>query len=369
MSHPRHSTVPCDAPADRLSVTHTAAFVVPGRLDERTGGYLYDRFMIEGLRQRGWSIDVVEVPGRFPDVDPATAHAMRSALARLPDASVAIVDGLAFSAVPDVVVEQSPRLRFVAIVHMPLADDVGLMTEARHTLEARERRALQAASLVVVTGESTRRTLGALGVPAGRIASIGPGTAPAPLATGSRQDRLELLCVATINAGKGHILLIDSLAQVASREWHLTCAGSLTRDPTTVVRVRERVASHHLGDHVTFVGELGSEDLARAYDRSDLFVLATVKETYGMAVAEALARGLPVISTPTGAIPALVGSDAGILVEPADQRALVDALTLGITDAAVRQRWASGARRARERLPSWDEAFDKMAAALEPLYG
>jgi glycosyltransferase involved in cell wall biosynthesis len=175
--------------------------------------------------------------------------------------------------------------------------------------------------------------------------------------------------VATLNAGKGHTLLIDALATVASRQWHLTCAGSLTRDPATVARVRECVASHHLDDHVTLAGELGSEDLARAYDRSDLFVLATSRETYGMAVAEALARGLPVISTRTGAIPTLVGSDAGILVAPGDGRALADALTLGISKAAVRQRWSSGARRVRERLPSWDAAFDKMAAALEPLYG
>ena len=54
------------------------------------------------------------------------------------------------------------------------------------------------------------------------------------------------------------------------------------------------------------------------YDRTDVFVLATLRETYGMAVAEALAHGLPVVSTSTGAIPALVGTDAGLLVAPGD---------------------------------------------------
>ena len=84
-----------------------------------------------------------------------------------------------------------------------------------------------------------------------------------------------------------------------------------------------------------------------------------------MAVAEALARGLPVVSTSTGAIPDLVGADAGWLVPPATSADWVEALARCVEDANLRARLAAGARRARSRLPRWDEAIDKMAATLE----
>ena len=101
------------------------------------------------------------------------------------------------------------------------------------------------------------------------------------------------------------------------------------------------------------------------YDGADLFVLATLRETYGMAVAEALARGLPVVGTTTGAIAGLVGGDAGLVVAPGDVAALSGALSRVLGDPRVYARLAAGARRARGRLPTWDDAFGKMIAALE----
>ena len=78
-----------------------------------------------------------------------------------------------------------------------------------------------------------------------------------------------------------------------------------------------------------------------------------------------LAHGLPVVSTTTGAISEFVGGEAGLLVPPGDPEALAEALTLALGDDLVRQRLAEGARRVRDRLPGWKEAFSKMARTLE----
>jgi glycosyltransferase involved in cell wall biosynthesis len=155
---------------------------------------------------------------------------------------------------------------------------------------------------------------------------------------------------------------------LADRNWHLTCAGSLLRHPSTVERLRDRLRADGLTDRVSLVGELSATALAACYDRADLFVLATWRETYGMAVAEALAHGLPVVSTSTGAIPDLVdgrAGRAGLLVPPGDVRALAGALTRVLDDATLRACLADGARRVRDRLPAWDEAARRMAAAIE----
>jgi glycosyltransferase involved in cell wall biosynthesis len=193
---------------------------------------------------------------------------------------------------------------------------------------------------------------------------VEPGTRPAPLARGSQNGLLHLLCVATLNQGKGHAILFRALRSIDTRGWRLTCAGSLDRDPPTAQRLRDQLRLDGLDDRVVLAGELDESSLSTWYDRADLFVLATLKETYGMAVAEALSRGLPIVSTRTGAIPDLVGEDAGILVAPGDEKAFAGVLREVMADHHLRHRLADGARRVRELLPAWDDSVRTMSDAL-----
>jgi glycosyltransferase involved in cell wall biosynthesis len=124
-----------------------------------------------------------------------------------------------------------------------------------------------------------------------------------------------------------------------------------------------------LDDRVHLAGELSPAEIADLYDRADLFVLPTLHETYGMAVAEAIARGLPVVSTTTGAIPDLVGPSAGLLVPPGDADALASALSAVLGDPLLRARLAAGAALMRGRLPTWDDAGRTMSEALDRVAG
>ena len=171
----------------------------------------------------------------------------------------------------------------------------------------------------------------------------------------------------TLNPGKGHDMLLQALARVPAINWQLTCAGSTTRDPVTAARVQALARLAGPAGSRAIHRRADGQALDRAYDAADVFVLATRQETYGMAVAEALARCLPVVSTTTGAIPALVGDEAGLLVPPGDVEALAHALTRVIGDEALRRRLTAGAARVRSRLPSWDEAARRFGAALEGL--
>jgi glycosyltransferase involved in cell wall biosynthesis len=119
----------------------------------------------------------------------------------------------------------------------------------------------------------------------------------------------------------------------------------------------------HLASRVTFAGELSGDELDACYDGADAFVLPTHYEGYGMAVAEALARGIPVVSTPTGAIEHLVGRDAGILVPAGNVPALASALRTLLTDDARRATLRAGAIARRAQLPTWDAS----AAAMDTI--
>ena len=323
--------------------------------------------MIAGLRDRGWRVDVRELDPSFPHPTPAARHDAARQLATIPDGTYVMIDGLALGSLPAEVEREAPRLKVVALVHMPLADAIGLDRETAACLAASERRCAEGgpevapdfgplvthfAKLNRVCREELE--LRAPGDGAGDLTSEG-GAGQAGFTGGAIRSRQDA---------------VRALEAVPSRDWLLTCAGSLDRDPSTAERLRARIRAGGLDDRVSLAGELDGNALEICYHSADVFVLATLHETYCMAVAEALAHGLPIVSTKTGAIPELVGEgrngekSAGLLVPPGDVGAMTAALEKLFGDARVREELAEGARRVRDRLPTWNEAVDKMAAAL-----
>jgi glycosyltransferase involved in cell wall biosynthesis len=340
------------------------ALVLPGDPATPTGGYEYDRRIVAGLRALGWAVTVHALDASFPAPTPAARVAARAAFARIPDDATVLVDGLAFGAIPEIASAEARRLRLVALVHHPLAEETGLEPPRADALRRSEAQALAAARLVVATSGSTARALAGYGVPPERIAVVEPGTDPAPLAAGSGGPGVALLCVAAVVPRKGHTVLVEALSGLADRDWTLACVGSLERSPRTVAALEQRIAALGLAHRVAIRDAVDRATLDLHYARADVFVLPTFHEGYGMALAEALARGLPVVSTRVGAVPDTVPPDAGLLVTPGDPAALRDALARVIDNRALRGRLAAGALRARMRLPDWDAACARLAAAL-----
>ncbi len=339
-------------------------FAVPGRLDAATGGTIYDRRVVLGLCEAGWHVEVLELPGAFPRPSEIDRRAAAGLFAGLPDRSTVVFDGLAFGPLADLLERHAGRLRFVPLLHLPLGSDPSLSADERSRLGRLERDALQHARHIIVTGEVARDVLVGGGLGSDRIDVIPPGTDQAPVARGSGGGRVHLVCVGTVNAIKGHELLLRALCRLRDSDWHLSCAGSVTRDPQSAASVRDLIEALDLKSRVAILGERSSAEVSQLLDAADAFVLATRCETYGMAVAEALARGLPVVSTRTGAIPHLIGDDAGLLVPPDDEAAMAAALRCVIEDEGLRARLRAGAIRARVRLPSWSSTVDRFAGVL-----
>jgi glycosyltransferase involved in cell wall biosynthesis len=229
---------------------------------------------------------------------------------------------------------------------------------------------------VIVTSEFTRAALERYAVDPARVSVIEPGTDAAPLAEGSQafggpvraaaEARAhQLLCVATITPRKGHAVLIEALAGLRHLPWQLVCVGSTQRSPQTAQALRHQIQSVALGDRVRIRGELDGSALEECFAAADLFVLPTHYEGYGMAVAEALAHGLPVVASRTGAIPELVLPKAGRVVEPGDPNSLRTALAEVLTDRDAYAALMEGARAARNRLPRWPEACLQAAKTLD----
>ncbi len=276
-----------------------------------------------------------------------------------------LVDGLAYGALPELAEAEGGRLRLVALVHHPLALETGLAPERAASLRDAEVRALAQARLILVTSPFTATLLGDWGVSPGRLRVVEPGTDPAPIAQGSGSGPLRLLCVASLTPRKGHDLLLQALAGLRDRSWHLDCVGSLDRDPAWAQGLIRRRDELGLAGRVSLLGALGDEELAGRYEAADLFVLPSRFEGYGMVFAEALARGLPILASRAGAVGATVPPEAGLLVPADDSAALGQALGRLMADPALRRRLAQGARAAGLGLPTWRDAVAAFAAALE----
>jgi glycosyltransferase involved in cell wall biosynthesis len=341
--------------------------VVPGTIDQRTGGYIYDRRIVQGLRALGWTVQVHELAGRFPHVDELAYASAAAAIETISPGAVLVIDGLALPAFA-ALCDRLPQ-PWVALIHHPLALETGLSAADVQAFADLEGKLLSRAVRVIVTSPQTRRDLAAYHLDDARIAVVCPGTKPAPLARGSGGPGMALLCVATLTPRKGHVVLLEALHELLVFPWHLTCVGSVERDPACAHLIAAAIARLGLQQRVMLVGEQAESDLDPFYDRADLFVLASYHEGYGMVLAEALARGLPVISTTAGAIPDTVPDDAGLLVPPGDPQALAAALRQVMMAAELRVALIAGAQEARRNLPSWDDATRLFAAALADLAG
>ncbi len=344
------------------------AFAVPGDLATPTGGYAYDRRMMAELGDLGWRIDVLDLGEGFPWPDETTLTAARTRLLALPAGRCIVVDGLALGVLPETASQLAGRNPLLALVHHPLALEWGLSVKQADALRASERAALAAVHGVVVTSAATARLVAAdYGVPAERIAVARPGSDPALMSQGSQDGVARLLSVGAIVPRKGFDVLIAALAALTDLSWRLTIAGDRTRDRNAAARLDADIARHALGDRIAVLGAVSPQRLAALYAEADVFVLASHFEGYGMAYAEAVAHGLPVIGTSAGAIPDTVPPDAGLLVDPGDSFALAQALRRVIGDADLRQRLARAARAAAPQLPTWRHSAEIFARALEKL--
>lgn len=347
-------------------MSRAVVFAVPGDLETPTGGYAYDRRMIVELERLGWTVRLLDLGEGFPHPDPATRAAARRGLAAVPAGASIVIDGLAFGVLPEIAAALAGSHKLIALVHHPLALESGLTAEQAESFRSSERASLAGARHVVATSRTTARLLVRdFDVAADRLTVAPPGTDRAAPARGSVDGPVALLSVGALVPRKGHDVLIAALARLVELPWRLTIVGDRERDPSTAAQLEADIVRHGLAGRVTLTGAVSAERLAARYAEADLFVLASRFEGYGMAFAEAVAHGLPLVCTDAGAISDTVPPGAGLMVPPDDVDALAAALRRLIAGADERRCLAAAARRAASHLPTWAQSAALFSRAIE----
>ncbi|MFJ8357774.1 glycosyltransferase family 4 protein [Streptomyces sp. NPDC093984] len=354
----------------------TVHFVMPGGVDDPatpSGGNAFDRRVCLDLPGFGWQVERHLVEGSWPRPGAQARAELARTLRDLPDGTVVLLDGLVACGVPEIVVPEAGRLCLAVLVHLPLGDETGLDPETAAELDAKERATLRAVPAVIATSDwAVRRLVSHHGLAPERVHVAAPGADIAPLAPGT-DGVSRLLCVAAVTPRKGQHRLIEALATVKDLPWTCECVGGLGHDPEYVERLRALIDGHGLADRLHLAGPRSGAELEASYASADLMVLTSYAETYGMAVTEALARGIPVLATDVGGLPEAVGRAPdggvpGILVPPEDPAAIAAELRGWFGEADVRRRLKASARGRRAALDGWATTARSLAGVLGRLH-
>lgn len=349
-------------------------FVFPGDLASLTGGYSYDRHILDGLQSLGWQIKSISLGEGYPFPSKAQLDYAASLLLDLEEGVPLLIDGLALGVLPDLVSLLAARHPIVGLVHHPLALESGLDFNQVVSLQESEKKSLTYVKKVVANSNKTARDLtGFYKVPSKNVLVVLPGTIQQLKASISKSiakkspEVIHLLSVGAVIPRKAFHTLVEALYPLKSLSWTLSIAGDVARDVGAYAKLQEAIRRCSLVDRINVLGTVSDLELQQLYTSSDLFVSASLYEGYGMVFAEAMANGLPIVATTGGAITDTVPNKAGLLVEPGNVASLSNAIKLLIEDHDVRTKLSQGAILAAKQQPTWEESVKKFDFLLSKL--
>lgn len=309
-----------------------ATFVVPGGVEAETGGNVYDRAAIRSLARRGWEVAVDD-----------TTDAV--------EGDVVVLDSLAMPAGPP-----ATEAALVALVHQIPSEAAGRQPSVEEVAVLRA-----AASTVTVSAWLAGRVAGLGARP---VVVVPPGRDRAWASEGSRADASTVLCVANAYPGKGLPEAVEAFARAAPDGIALRIAGDHRRDATEAARLD--AAIRRTAAPVELLGIVPPTELSIAYGETLALLAPSRYEGWPIAVAEAMASGIPVVGFAVPGVAELVrdGVD-GMLVPPGDVEALVRALAQVCGDARLRSRFGSSARDRALAWPTWGETAERFADVIE----
>lgn len=344
------------------------SLIVPTLPDAPAGGQAYNRRLIAALATLGQRVDVREIPGTHPTYTQAARDAAEALLARLPAEDRVVIDGLALPAFAGHLDALAARC-VCGLIHHPHALEAGLPDRLRAEIRAAELTVLPRLSRIVATSQRVADKLIAdFAVGGERIAVVAPGRDAVARSAGSGGPDCAILSIGALVPRKGHDVLLRALARLFDLDWHLRIVGSAARDAGHARRLENLAASLGIASRVRFVGAPDDAALEALWQSADLFALASHWEGFGMATAEALARGLPVAVTGSGpdgsAGGDLVAPETGVVVPPGDHDGMSKAMRRLIFSAELRQEMGEAAWRQSQDWPDWATQAQAFLIAL-----
>jgi len=348
--------------------------VIYGGLERVSGGYLYDRMLVEHLRRAGDQVEVYSLPWRnyLRHLGDNLSSALFQRLHRA-ELDVLLQDELNHPSLAWL----NRRLRrytsypIVCIVHHLRSSEVH-SSGLRRFYRWVERRYLASVDGFIFNTQTTRDVVenligkGRPSVVAKPAADHLPPTVTKEqiVARARRPGRLHILFVANLIRRKGLHTLLDSL-RAAPFPWSLTVVGSTDVDASYTRSLLRQVARGEMGTRVRFLGARPNAELSGLMAESHLMVVPSSYEGFGIVYLEGMGFGLPAIGTTAGGAQEIVRhGENGFLIAPGDSQALASHLSRLASDRGLLLKLSLAARETYERSPTWENAARRIRAFL-----
>jgi glycosyltransferase involved in cell wall biosynthesis len=335
-----------------------------------TGGFLYHHRVRQKAPLMRGEIEVLSLPDlRFPLPILGLPRILWSLYRSPPD--VVLLDSLAAAFVAPALPLVAQHTPILAMVHqVPGGIDHGPLRRAiQHRLD---NLAYQACSGMILCSESLKETFHQLGYQNLHVVEPGCDLPAITQDTGVRDlkagRRLALLCVANWSPVKDILSLLRAVEQLTDDAATLHLIGRRNLNTEYGQKVQRTIAGERLAHRVVVHGEVPPEQLTAFYRDSDLFVMTSLGETYGMVYGEALNAGLPIVGWRLGHLPNLVEHDQqGWLVDPGDLVQLRDSIEMLGQDESRRLRLSQGAASKARQLPTWEDTTRRVMEVARTL--
>jgi glycosyltransferase involved in cell wall biosynthesis len=336
-----------------------------GDLDERSGGFRYDRRLLEELEAAGDEVEVISLPWRsYPrGLLDSLSPRVRERLAT--DVDVMLQDELAHPSLLGHT--QGLPYPVVSIVHHLRASEARPLAPVYRRLESRY---LSGVDAVVCNSHATCDAVTALGVdPADTLVAppagdrFDPAVDDTQVRRRAQEEPLQVVFVGNVTPRKGLDTLVDALARVDTPV-HLTAVGRPV-DQEYYDSVRARARDHGLADRVTFAGELSDDALAATLQESHVLAVPSRHEGFGIVYLEGMGFGLPAVASAAGGAAEVVADgETGVLVDPDDPAAVAESLNALGRDRDRLTRMGTAARDRYDSHPDWSETASEVRSLL-----
>ncbi len=352
--------------------------IIYGDLRTISGGFIYDRMLVEHLRRRGDHVEVISLSLRnYPrHLGDNISRALRRRLWKV-SLDVLLEDELNHPSLFWTNRWLSEKISYpiISVVHHLRCSEHRPKWQ-NHLYRWIERLYLQSVTAFIYNSHTTARAVetviqakrpGVIAYPAGdRLhVKIGPSEI---IERARRTGPLRIVFVGNVIPRKGVDVLISGLGLLPRDCWQLDVVGSLTVNPTYVRCIRRQIARRGLTDRVRLSGSLPDTELISRLAASHVLAVPSSYEGYGIVYIEAMGFGLPILASNAGAIPELVThGKEGFLISPGNAAALAHYVDRLHRD---RDQLAQVSRAALERYrrhPTWAESSERIRGFLHTI--
>ncbi|RJP51058.1 MAG: glycosyltransferase family 1 protein [Anaerolineaceae bacterium] len=331
--------------------------VIYGSLDTLSGGYLYDRMLVDYLRAQGDTVEIISLPWRN-----YAAHLIDNFWFRLPhDLDILIQDELNHPSLIAANVGKHPYPVISLVHHLRCSE---LRPKWRNNFyRVIEKKYLQSVDGFIFNSETTREVVNGI-VDHGKPSIVAyPPTdrfsdviSESEIIERANREEFRILFLGNIIERKGLHTLLDALFILLPSSFILDVVGSLTADSVFVKTMREKVTVHGLSSTVHFHDSLNNEPLTQLLRQAHVLCVPSSYEGFGIVYLEGMGFGLPAIGTTSGAAGEIIEDGVtGFLIQPNDAAALASRLADLARDRGLLTRLSLAARTRYLRQPKWEQ--------------